>query len=83
MGRSLQALSSETFYFRKDFIFSGAQSEGSAPQINPLFRFSTNLNHFYPVAGARRKPSQSGSTGLDAEQPEFVECLWLQKIRAT
>ena len=49
MGRSLQALSSGKFYFQEDFIFAGAQSEGSAPHSTP-FPLTTNLNHFYPVA---------------------------------
>ena len=30
-------------------------------------RSLTNLNHFYPVAGARRKPTKSRSTGFCAE----------------
>ncbi len=30
------------------------------------FRSLTNLNHFYPVAGARRKPTKSRSTGFCA-----------------
>ena len=73
MGRSLQALSSGKFYFQEDFIFAGAQSAGSAPHYNSLARPPfTNLNHSYPVAGARRKPSQSRWTGLTREQPEFV-----------
>ena len=29
-------------------------------------RSLTNLNHFYPVAGARRKPTKSRSTGFCA-----------------
>ena len=33
---------------------------------------STNLNHFYPVAGERRQPPKSRSTGFCSEQPEFV-----------
>ncbi len=78
MGRSLQASSSGKFYFQEDFIFAGAQSAGSAPH-SILFRPPTNLNHFYPVAGARRKPSQSRWTGLGAEQPEFVAHKRLQK----
>ena len=51
-------------YFQRSTYFTGAQSEGSAPHSNPLFRFSTNLNHFYPVAGERRKPPKSRLTGF-------------------
>ena len=36
------------------------------PAGQPALRPFTNLNHFYPVAGARRKPSQSRWTGLGA-----------------
>ena len=36
------------------------------PAFHPLFRPLTNLNHFYPVAGAKRKLSQSRWTGLGA-----------------
>ena len=36
------------------------------PAFHPSFRPSTNLNHFYPVAGAKRKLSQSRWTGLGA-----------------
>ena len=36
------------------------------PAFHPSFRTSTNLNHFYPVAGAKRKLTKSRSTGLGA-----------------
>ncbi len=40
------------------------------PAFHPLFRPLTNLNHFYPVAGAKQgnklPPSQSRWTGLGA-----------------
>ena len=63
-------------------LYRGAiRRERSANQ--PAFRPFTNLNHFYPVAGARQggkpPPTKSRWTGLDAEQPEFVAHKWLHK----
>ena len=46
-------------------LFRGAIRR-ERPAFHPSFRPSTNLNHFYPVAGAKRKLSQSRWTGLGA-----------------
>ena len=59
MGRSLQH--SIVKWFR---TLQGRNPKG-APR-NPSFRPSTNLKHFYPVAGAKRKLSQFRWTGLGA-----------------
>ena len=45
---------------------TGAQSEGSAPQINPPSVRQLTPYHFYPVAGARRQPTKSRWSGFCA-----------------
>ena len=40
--------------------------ETEHPTCRSAFRSLTNLNHFYPVAGARRKPTKSRSMGFCA-----------------
>ena len=64
MGRSLQHL-----IFNKLRSFQGRNPKG-APRIPSRLPLLTNLNHFYPVAGARQgnklPPSQSRLTGLGA-----------------
>ena len=69
-GRSLQALYSGKFYFQEDFLFIGAQSEGSIPH-SPAPPLTTNLLPFLPGSG------ESGNVRISlaecgSEQPEFV-----------
>ncbi len=54
------------FLFPRGFhLFRGAIRR-ERPAFHPALRPQTNLNHFYPVAGARRKPTKSRSTGFCA-----------------
>ena len=64
-GRSLQHLIFDGLYLTVFALYRGAIRR-ERPANQPAFRSSTNLNHFYPVAGARRKPSKSRSTGFCA-----------------
>ena len=59
MGRSLRILSFGRANFLKKRVV------GNDPRVVPP-QSTTNLNRFYPVAGARRKPTKSRSMGCCA-----------------
>ena len=63
------ASSPTTFSFQWLTHSTGAQSEGSAPQINSLAVHQLTFYHFYPVAEKAQAP-KSRWTGFGSEQPE-------------